>query len=386
MAGVRVRDLVVEFAGGTRALDGLSLTINDGEFFALLGPSGCGKTTLLRTIAGLISPRSGVVEIGQADVTRLSPGARNVAMVFQDYALYPHMTVLENIAYPLKIRRVAKGQRQETAQSTAGHLGLSHLLERRPAQLSGGQQQRAALARAVASRPHVFLLDEPLSNLDARLRLEARTFLRRLQRELATTTIYVTHDQSEALAMADRMAVMEAGIIRQVGTPVEVFREPASLFVAQFTGSTPMNLLSATVDGADLRVSGHRLAVPERRRQHLRTGDDVTVGIRPEYMSYSPTPQPNGLPGSVMVAEHLGVSSLITMESQDLIVRVVVPEDQAPPLGEQGWAVADPRHLLVYDADGFLLPRAGDTADRPQAAPTLSAGEGNRTRSGEVPA
>ncbi len=204
----------------------------------MLGPSGCGKTTLLRSVAGLEGPTSGTIAIAGRDVTRLPPGARDVAMVFQDYALYPHMRVLENIAYPLKIRKVSRTQREAAATSIAEELQLEETLTRRPGQLSGGQQQRVALARAMAVHPSVFLFDEPLSNLDARLRLEARTFLKRLQRELGVTTIYVTHDQAEALALADRMAVIgpwqDNG---QLGRPVELFQRPANLFVASFIGS-----------------------------------------------------------------------------------------------------------------------------------------------------
>src|SRR5690606_16040252 len=222
----------------------------------------CGKTTLLRTIAGLESPTSGTVRIGDRDVTALPPGARDVAMVFQDYALFPHMTVVENIAYPLKIRRQPRAERTAHATAVGEQLGLGGLMARRPAELSGGQQQRVALARAVACRPSVFLFDEPLSNLDARLRLEARTFLKRLQRELGVTTVFVTHDQAEALALADRIAVMESGQIRQLGTPREVFARPANTFVANFIGSTPMNLLPAEITNGAVKVAGHSLPIP----------------------------------------------------------------------------------------------------------------------------
>jgi multiple sugar transport system ATP-binding protein len=356
MAEVRISGLTVTYDGGARAVDDLSLDIEDGEFFALLGPSGCGKTTLLRTIAGLITPSSGRVEIGGRDVTRLAPGDRGVAMVFQDYALYPHMTVLDNIAYPLKVRHVPKGQRAEVATTTGDSLQLGELMQRRPGELSGGQQQRVALARAIASRAHVFLLDEPLSNLDARLRLEARTFLKRLQAELAVTTVYVTHDQAEALAMARRMAVMEAGVIRQVGSPVEVFQRPANLFVAQFTGSTPMNLLGARVEDGRLQLvgQGQSIAAPRAARSRLRAGDQVTVGIRPEYLAFSAGPEPGALRGRVVVIEHLGVNSLLTLEVSDTTLRAVVAEDEAPEVGAEGWLIPDMRHVLLYD------PKSGD--------------------------
>jgi multiple sugar transport system ATP-binding protein len=354
MAEVRISGLSVTYGGGARAVDDLSLDIEDGEFFALLGPSGCGKTTLLRTIAGLITPASGSIEIGGRDVTRLEPGDRNVAMVFQDYALYPHMTVMDNIAYPLKVRHVSKGQREEVATTTGDSLQLGELMERRPGELSGGQQQRVALARAIASRPQVFLLDEPLSNLDARLRLEARTFLKRLQAEVAITTVYVTHDQSEALAMARRMAVMEAGVIRQVGSPVEVFQRPANLFVAQFTGSTPMNLLTARVDGGRLNLVGQSIPVPVAAGSRLRAGDHVTVGIRPEYLAFSAGPEPDALRARVVVVEHLGVNSLLTVEISDATLQAVVAEDEAPGVGAEGWLIPDTRHVLLY------VPETGD--------------------------
>lgn len=212
-ATIVMEGLVKQYPNGVRGVDGVDLSIDDGEFFALLGPSGCGKTTLLRSIAGLETITEGTLRIGGTDMTDVEPGRRGVAMVFQDYALFPHMDVSDNIAYPLRIRRVARTQRRRAAADTAKRLSLAELLERRPAQLSGGQQQRVALARAIATRPDVLLLDEPLSNLDARLRLEARTFLKELQRDLGVTSVFVTHDQAEALALADRIAVMRLSLI-----------------------------------------------------------------------------------------------------------------------------------------------------------------------------
>jgi multiple sugar transport system ATP-binding protein len=356
MAEVTLRALVKEFAGGVRAIDGLDLRIADGEFFALLGPSGCGKTTLLRTIAGLEAPTAGSVEIGGRDVTRLQPGRRDVAMVFQDYALYPHMTALDNIAYPLKIKRVARQERHRAAAAAAASLQLEQATSRRPGQLSGGQQQRVALARAIAYRPKVFLFDEPLSNLDARLRLEARTFLKRLQKDLGITTVYVTHDQAEALALADRMAVMEAGRIRQLGTPVEVFRRPANLFVAAFIGSTPMNLLEATVDGGVLQLGPSRLPLPARARAHVAAGEEVVVGVRPEYAALSGSEVPDAIAGEVTILESLGSTFLVSLEGDGLRAQVAVPEGQEPAVGEPGWLVPDPGRILVYrKRDGQLV-------------------------------
>ena len=250
MAGIDIEGLSTVYPNGVRAVDGLDLSVADGEFFALLGPSGCGKTTLLRTIAGLESATEGTVRIDGHDVTRTEPGKRGVAMVFQDYALFPHMTVAENITYPLKVRRAPAAQRTAAAERTSTELSLQGLLDRRPGQLSGGQQQRVALARAIASEGRVLLLDEPLSNLDARLRLEARTFLKKLQRDLGITTVFVTHDQAEALALADRIAVMQAGKLRQLGSAARGLR-PARQHVRG-------ELHRLHPDEPDPRSGGHR--------------------------------------------------------------------------------------------------------------------------------
>lgn len=384
MSAITMRELTKVYPAGVLALDALDLEIVDGEFFALLGPSGCGKTTLLRTIAGLEVASGGSVRIGERDVTGLPPGKRDVAMVFQDYALFPHMTVRDNIAYPLRIKKVDRRSRGSKAADTADELGLSGLLERRPGQLSGGQQQRVALARAMACHPQVFLLDEPLSNLDARLRLEARTFLKRLQRELGVTTVFVTHDQAEALALADRIAVMEGGRIRQVGTPTEVFRRPANTFVAGFIGSTPMNLIDARVHGDELAVARARLPLPDDAHGQVTDGERLVYGIRPEYLDYSPTAVPGALTGEVVVVENLGSVSLVSLdvptddtEAGDeaggagrTSVQVVVPEGREPEPGDTGWAVPRPGRSLLY-RDGNLVTAtatAGVPAPRADAA------------------
>ncbi len=364
MADLEIRGLTKVFPGGVRALDELSLHIEDGEFFALLGPSGCGKTTLLRSIAGLETPNSGKILIGGRDVTRLPPGARDLAMVFQDYALYPHMTVADNIAYPLKVRGVGRKERRDTAESVGRSLQIQGaMLDRRPGQLSGGQQQRVALARSIAYRPHVFLFDEPLSNLDARLRLEARTFLKQLQRDLGVTTVYVTHDQAEALALADRMAVMEQGRIRQLDTPSNCFLRPANIFVAGFIGSTPMNLLPATVQDGGLDVAGRKLLIPDAIRAQAKVGDAVILGARPEYVSVSATELPDSLGGIVRVLENLGVDSLVTVEVGDLLVKATVPEERVPAVGDQVWLQPAQGRLLVYRQDD------GEQVGAPPVAP-----------------
>ena len=255
MAIVEVRQLTKHFDGDVHAVEGIDLVTGDGEFLVLLGPSGCGKTTLLRMIAGLEEPTGGHVLIGGNDMTGLPPRARRIAMVFQSYALYPHKTVFDNIVFPLKAARIDKHLRASQAKWAADLLGIAHLLDRKPRQLSGGERQRAALARALVRDPSVFLLDEPLSNLDAKLRAAARDDLKQFQKRVGTTTIYVTHDQVEAMGMGDRIVVMNQGRVRQVGTPRDVYRDPADTFVATFLGAPPMNL------------------VPR---------DGVTVGFRPE--------------------------------------------------------------------------------------------------------
>ncbi|MFG1949173.1 ABC transporter ATP-binding protein [Nonomuraea sp. NPDC048826] len=354
MAAIELRGLTKVYPGGVKALDSLDLTIPDGEFFALLGPSGCGKTTLLRTIAGLETATGGAVVIGARDVTNVQPGGRDVAMVFQDYALFPHMDVTDNIAYPLRIKKVGKAERRAKASEVAARLGLERLMDRRPGQLSGGQQQRVALARVMATQAQAFLFDEPLSNLDARLRLEARTFLKKLQRELGVTTVFVTHDQAEALAMADRMAIMESGLIRQIGTPSEVFQRPANTFVAGFIGSTPMNLLDAVVMGDGLEVAGCKVPVPASAEGLLADGEKLVYGLRPEYASYRAGAVAGGLTGSVVILENLGASHLVTLDVGGVPVQAVVAEGEEPALGEQGTVVPRNDRALVY-RDGELV-------------------------------
>ncbi|RZT15370.1 multiple sugar transport system ATP-binding protein [Kribbella sp. VKM Ac-2569] len=362
MAGIDIEGLATVYPNGVRAVDGLDLHVADGEFFALLGPSGCGKTTLLRTIAGLEPASEGTVRIDAADVTRTEPGKRGVAMVFQDYALFPHMSVSENITYPLKVRRVAAATRADVASRTAGELSLDGLLERKPGQLSGGQQQRVALARAIASEGKVLLLDEPLSNLDARLRLEARTFLKKLQRDLGITTVFVTHDQAEALALADRIAVMDSGKLRQLGSPREVFARPANTFVANFIGSTPMNLLpgKVTADGA-VTVAGGSLPAST---SSTPADAEVTVGIRPEYLTLS-TGDVTGpaLRGEVVVAENLGTQSLVSVDCAGTLIGVTVPEETEPTPGTPVVLTAPASRVLLYTQDtGELLTFADSTA------------------------
>jgi multiple sugar transport system ATP-binding protein len=267
-------------------------------------------------------------------------------MVFQDYALFPHMTVADNIAYPLKVRRVPVARRAEAARRTSDELSLQGLLERRPGQLTGGQQQRVALARAIASEGSVLLLDEPLSNLDARLRLEARTFLKKLQRDLGITTGFVTHDQAEALALADRIAVMDAGRLRQLGSPRDMFTRPANVFVANFIGSTPMNLLPGKLDGSTVRTAGGTLPAASL----AAIGREVTVGVRPEYLTLTGGDTEHGLRGSVVVTENLGTTSRC-VDCDGTLVGVTVPEKAGPAVGTTVVVTAPATGVLLYDTE-----------------------------------
>jgi multiple sugar transport system ATP-binding protein len=290
---VEVRELTKKFPKGDRnAVDGVSLATEEGEFLVLLGPSGCGKTTLLRMIAGLEQPSSGDILIGGSVVNGLPPRARRIAMVFQSYALYPHKTVLQNITFPLKAEKLAPEARQAKASWAAGLLGIDHLLDRRPRHLSGGERQRVALARALVREPSVFLLDEPLSNLDAKLRASARTDLKDFQQRVGTTTIYVTHDQVEAMGMGDRIVVMYEGRVRQLGPPADVYENPADTFVATFLGSPPMNLVPRddvlvgfrpeTVLPAEAlagRLDGHRVITMDVHRIEYLSGDRHLYGM-----------------------------------------------------------------------------------------------------------
>jgi multiple sugar transport system ATP-binding protein len=316
-----------EFANGVVPVDDVSLTVADGEFMVLVGPSGCGKTSLLRSIAGLEEVTAGRILIGGRDVTDLAPRKRDVAMVFQSYALYPHMSVRQNLGYGLKVRRTAKAEVRQRVERVARMLRLDELLERRPAQLSGGQRQRVAMGRAVIREPKAFLMDEPLSNLDAKLRVSMRAELSALHARLGTTTIYVTHDQVEAMTLGQRVAVMRDGHIQQVDTPQGLYRSPRNLFVAAFIGSPAMNLVEATVDRAHVEFAGFRLPLPD--------GADVPagrviLGLRPEAFEDAALADAS-LPAidvEVAVIEELGSDTHVIfavdappIDSEDLLVR-----------------------------------------------------------------
>ena len=318
MATVEIKNLAKRF-GTYTALENLSLSIDNGEFLVLLGPSGCGKSTTMRLVAGLEEPTSGDIFINNKRVNDIPARNRNLAMVFQNYALYPHMTVGENIAYPLKIAKVKRHERQKRVTNAAAKVEMAHLLARRPAELSGGQRQRVALARAIVRTPDLFLMDEPLSNLDAKLRTVMRAELKHLQKELGTTTIYVTHDQVEAMTLADRIVILNDAVIQQMGTPAEIYAHPTNTFVASFIGSPSMNLIRGQLSSGLFTHSGGTLTLP-------RQGDgEVTLGIRPEDIRVA---ESGDLAGTVYSSELLGDCTLLNVRIGDvLVVAKVGPKD-----------------------------------------------------------
>jgi multiple sugar transport system ATP-binding protein len=324
---VRYRGVSKSF-GGVDALIELDLDVPDGTFLALLGPSGCGKTTALRILAGLEEPTAGSVFIGDDDVTRLQPKDRDVAMVFQSYALYPHKSVEDNIGYPLRVRRVARDDRARRVREVAELLSIGPLLARMPRQLSGGQRQRVALARAIVREPRAFLMDEPLSNLDAQLRLQMRVEIKRLQKQLGVTTLYVTHDQVEAMTMADLVAVMRDGVLQQLAPPAELYAHPANLFVARFCGSPPMNVLPGEVAGAGFRHP--QGTVPLGGRPPL---GPATLGFRPEHATLAEPGAAGSLAGEIYVVEPLGNETLVAIKVGDEIINVRVAAGYDAPIG-----------------------------------------------------
>ena len=340
MAGVTLTNVAKRF-GDVSVIEGLSLDIRDQEFMVLVGPSGCGKSTALRMIAGLEETSEGTISIAGREVNNLAPKDRDIAMVFQSYALYPHMTVRENMEFGLRIRKTPRTEIDRLVTDAAGLLGISQLLDRKPKQLSGGQRQRVALGRAIVRQPAVFLFDEPLSNLDAKLRVQMRAEITKLQRRLKTTSVYVTHDQVEAMTMGHRIAVMKEGKLQQVGTPLEVYEKPQNLFVAQFIGTPPMNFFGAVIreDGALLAATKFTLAVPGSLRSLTRgkSGQRVVVGIRPENIRE------------------------IGKEARGETARLIVDVDMVEPLGHEAIVygrIGD--EILVAKLDPHQVPRIGD--------------------------
>jgi ABC-type sugar transport system ATPase subunit len=333
---------IVKRHGAVTALAGIDLEVAPGEFFSLLGPSGSGKTTTLRILAGLETADAGTVRMNGQDITTLEPGARDVAMVFQSYALYPHMTVRENIAFPLKMIGQSTLEVDKAVKEAATRVRIEHLLERKPGQLSGGQQQRCALARAIVRKPALFLMDEPLSNLDAKLRIETRVELKRLQRALNVTAVYVTHDQEEALSLSDRLAVFMDGRIVQVGTPEEVFRRPATVDVAGFLGNPPMNLLPARIEDGRATIEGTRMELPTLRSLGNK---DVTLGIRPSGVRLAA----DGLPATVTMCEALGEDLFADLMVGERLVRAKLNGQARPPERSAVRIALDPGALHVFD-------------------------------------
>lgn len=357
MATVSMKALRKSY-GPLEVVKGIDLDIADGEFVVLVGPSGCGKTTLLRMIAGLETISSGDLIIDGVRANAVQPDKRGLAMVFQSYALYPHMTVADNMSLALRLAGVSKEERARKVEEVARVLQLGPYLDRKPGQLSGGQRQRVAIGRAIVRQPKVFLFDEPLSNLDAALRVQMRVELARLHRELATTMIYVTHDQVEAMTMAERIVVMNGGLIEQIGTPMEIYRNPASVFVAAFIGSPRMNLFEGelvTREGQmEARLyNGALLTVSSRMSDSA--GGKITVGLRPEALSVA---DDGPLIGQIKVIEHLGGETLVYVDVGGSLITVKVGETAPGQVGDTIRLTFDDRRLHVFDAAGRSFARA----------------------------
>ncbi len=355
MGTVQICDVRKSY-GPVEVLHGVTIHIEDGEFVALVGPSGCGKSTLLRMIAGLEDITGGDILIGDRVVNDIAPKDRDIAMVFQNYALYPHKNVRENMGFALRQRRVAKTEIDERVMDAAHILGLENLLDRKPRQLSGGQRQRVAMGRAIVRNPTVFLFDEPLSNLDAKLRVQMRSEIKELHQRLKTTTIYVTHDQIEAMTLADRVVVMNSGVIEQEGSPLDLYDKPASLFVAAFIGSPPMNFLEGDL------VDGTTLVLADKTRLKLPVGDRqgrprVTVGIRPEHFTIAE----EGWPATVSVVEPTGSETQITARLAGNVVRVLIRGRTSTQPGETIHLAVDPDSLHMFDA--APVPEMADLED-----------------------
>ena len=337
------------------AVNDLSLAVADGELLVVLGPSGCGKTTALRMLAGLEEPDGGDIRIGDRSVIGLEPRERDIALVFQQYALYPHLSVRANILYPLKVRKMDKAERQRRVERVADLLGIGPLLDRKPAQLSGGEQQRVALGRAIVREPQAFLMDEPLSNLDAKLRTHMRTEIKALQRQLGVTTFFVTHDQAEAMTLADRIAVMSLGRLQQLGTTDEVYGHPANRFVAEFIGSPPMNLLAVSRDGTELVTDGGwRIPAPAAADGRGR----YTLGLRPEAILLSLDERPGAHPAEVFLSEPLGSEVIVNVRLGSSTLKVRAAPDLRPEPEEMVYLQADPDGIRLFDAEtGEALTR-----------------------------
>jgi multiple sugar transport system ATP-binding protein len=357
---VTIKDVAKRF-GETSVIEGINLEIQDHEFMVLVGPSGCGKSTLLRMVAGLEDLTSGSISIGDRVVNDIPPKARDIAMVFQSYALYPHMTVRQNLEFGLKIRKTPKDEIARLVKEAAAILDITQLLERKPKQLSGGQRQRVALGRAIVRQPAVFLFDEPLSNLDAKLRVQMRAEIKKLQRRLGTTSIYVTHDQVEAMTMGHRIAILHAGKLQQVGAPIEVYDRPANLFVANFIGSPQMNLIRATLQegGSVLEAAQFKLPVPASYRSATApmAGKKVVVGIRPEHVLDPAMPSRGdtaALELMVDIVETLGDELVVHGRAGDDVFVFKRDAHRAPELGSKVAVKVELGAMHLFDAETEL--------------------------------
>jgi multiple sugar transport system ATP-binding protein len=359
MAHVSLNNVVKRFDDGTLAVKGVSFELEDGQFLVIVGPSGCGKTTTLRMIAGLETISDGEIRIGDRLVNDVHPKDRDIAMVFQNYALYPHMTVRENLEFALKMRKVAKGERAQRVAEAARMLELEPLLDRKPKALSGGQRQRVALGRAIVRNPKVFLFDEPLSNLDAKLRTQTRAELQKLHHQLRATSIYVTHDQVEAMTMADRIVVMNAGEVQQIAAPLEIYNDPANRFVAGFMGTPSMNFFTGSMERRDDRVAFRAVGQPEMvlpleiAPQHAERAE--TLGIRAEHFMLTDASDPLSFPALVEVVETLGNQTLVHFStSQGMAIAAVHPDHQLRYGERINLRVAADR-VHWFDRDGIAI-------------------------------
>ncbi|RJG09077.1 sn-glycerol-3-phosphate ABC transporter ATP-binding protein UgpC [Pseudomonas cavernicola] len=369
MATLELRNVNKSYGSGlTDTLKNIELKIDSGEFLILVGPSGCGKSTLMNCIAGLESITGGAILVDEADISGMSPKDRDIAMVFQSYALYPTMSVRDNIAFGLKIRKMPQTAIDEEVARVARLLQIEHLLARKPGQLSGGQQQRVAMGRALARRPKIYLFDEPLSNLDAKLRVEMRTEIKLMHQRLKTTTVYVTHDQIEAMTLGDKVAVMKDGVIQQFGTPQQIYNDPANLFVASFIGSPPMNFIPLRLQRRDgqlwalLDSAGGRCELPLGALEEGLEGREVILGVRPEQILLA-SGNASGMPSiraEVQVTEPTGPDTLVFVELNQTKVCCRLAPDVAPQVGETLELQFDPDKVLLFDAQsGERLGRLG---------------------------
>jgi multiple sugar transport system ATP-binding protein len=356
MAKIQINGLTKRF-GTVVAVHDLSLDIADREFLVLLGPSGAGKTTTLRCVAGVEKPSAGDIAFDGQLMNTVSPAERDVAFVFQTYALYPRKTVFENIAFPLEARDLSRAQIEASVREVADKLHITRLLERRPAQLSGGEQQRVALGRAMVRRPRAFLMDEPLTNLDFKLRVEMRSELKRIHNELNTTLFYVTNDQTEAMSLADRIAVLHAGVLQQVGTPEEVYDHPVNRFVASFIGSPRMNFMPCVLRNASApelagRAGAWRLAIPDRMRDTIRgrsAEEQLVLGVRPEDITLTNQPAADLIEASIYTIEPLGDRTIFDLRVGEEIIKVRTPPSFDAPIGSKLWMRVDTSRIHLFD-------------------------------------